>query len=291
MLLWIQKIGIIAIFFLITLPVVGNQETIGGPKEGKTISADGVEIVYTSQGSGETAIIFIHGGFADRSFWANQMKPFSEKYRVITLDLAGHGDSGKNRVKWNLFAFAQDVRAVIEKENINRAVLVGNSLGGPVALETALLLPGKVVCIVAVDTFQDFSARPPAGYYQKIAAAFRSDFTGAMRQMVRSLFHTDADPALYAQVEKKMLNNSGEMTAALMDSFETYDTAESAKKAPQPIRCINGDLYPTQVEKNRAIHPDFNAVIIPHSGHYPMLEQPELFNRRLAQILESLPLK
>lgn len=287
MLVLIKKLGIIAMFFLIALPVVGDQDNAGAPRIGKTVSADGVEIAYMSQGRGETAIIFIHGGFADRSFWSNQVGPFSAKYRVIALDLAGHGESGKNRQKWNLPAFAQDVRAVMEKENIRRAVLVGNSLAGPVALETTLLLPEKIIGIVAVDTFQDFAAQPPAGYFQKIAESFRSDFNKTMQQLVRSLFHSDVDPKLYAQIEAKMLKSSPEMAASLMASFESYDEAAAAKKVTQPIRCINGDLYPTQIEKNRSVHPDFDAVIIPHTGHFPMLEQPELFNRRLTEILAS----
>jgi pimeloyl-ACP methyl ester carboxylesterase len=62
----------------------------------KTLSADKVEIVNTIQGSGETAVIFIHGGFANRSFWSNQIKPLAIKCRVITLDLAGNGESGIN---------------------------------------------------------------------------------------------------------------------------------------------------------------------------------------------------
>jgi pimeloyl-ACP methyl ester carboxylesterase len=70
-----------------------------------------------------------------------------------------------------------------------------------------------------------------------------------------------------------------------MEFFATYDLVEAAKQVPHPIRCINGDLYPTLVEKNREIHPDFNAVILPHTGHYPMLEKPELFNRHLEKIL------
>ncbi|HLP57414.1 MAG TPA: alpha/beta hydrolase [Candidatus Deferrimicrobium sp.] len=286
MFVWIMKANIIILFFLIALPVVGNQDT-GAPRIGKAVSADGVEIAYTSQGSGETTIIFIHGGFADRSFWSNQVGPFSEKYRVIALDLAGHGESGKNRQKWNLPAFAQDVRAVMEKENTRRAILVGNSLGGPVALETTLLLPEKIIGIVAVDTFQDFAEQPPAGHFQKIAESFRSDFNKTMQQLVRSLFHNNVDPKLYAQIETKMLKISPEMAAELLASFETYDEAAAARKVTQPIRCINGDLFPTQVEKNRNIHPDFNAVIIPHTGHFPMLEQPELFNRRLTEILET----
>ncbi|NIM13378.1 MAG: alpha/beta fold hydrolase [Candidatus Aminicenantes bacterium] len=284
---WISKLGIITVFFFIALQAGGKQDPVEVPRVGKTVSADKVEIVYTIQGSGETAVIFIHGGFADRSFWSNQVKPFAEKYRVIALDLAGHGESGKNRKKWNLPAFAEDVRAVMEKEKIQRAVLVGNSLGGPVALETARLLADRVVGIVAVDTFQVFM-NPPASYFQQQAKAFRSDSAGTMRKMVRALFHTDVDPSLHAQVEKKMLKGSTEMAAEFMESFATYDLVESVKKVPHPIHCINGDLIPTQVEKNRLLHPDFNAVILPHTGHYPMLERPELFNRHLEKILSEL---
>lgn len=283
----ILRLGVIIVFILITLQVGGKQEPVEVPSVAKTLSADKVEIVYTSQGRGETAVIFIHGGFADRSFWINQMKPFAAKYHVIALDLAGHGESGKNREKWDIFGFARDVRAVMEKENISRAVLVGNSLGGPVALETARLVPDKVLGIVAVDTFQIFM-NPPADYFQQQARAFRSDPAGTMRKMVSQLFHKDVDPALYAQVEKKMLKNTTlKMAADLMEFFPTYDLVEAARKVPHPIRCINGDLIPTRVEKNREFHPDFNAVILPHTGHYPMLEKPELFNRHLEKILSE----
>jgi len=284
----ILRLGIIIVFFLITLQAGGKQDPVEVPSVGTALSADKVEIVYTNQGSGETAVIFIHGGFADRSFWTNQVKPFAAKYHVIAPDLAGHGESGQNREKWDIFGFARDVRAVMEKENISRAVLVGNSLGGPVALETARLVPDKVLAIVAVDTFQVF-LNPPPGYFQQQARAFRSDSTGTMRKMVRQLFHKDVDPALYAQLEKKMLKNSIPiMAAGLMEFFATYDLVEAAKQVPHPIRCINGDLMTTQVEKNREIHPDFNAVILPHTGHYPMLEKPELFNRHLEKILSEI---
>ncbi len=139
-----------------------------------------------------------------------------------------------------------------------------------------------------MDTFHDLSRRAPVEYFKEQAQAFRSDFTGTMRKMIRSLFHTDADPALYAQVEKKMLNSSSQMAAELMESFATYDMFETVKKVPTPIRCINGDLYPIQLEKNRGIHPDYSAVILPHTGHYPMLERPELFNRHLEKILSEI---
>lgn len=278
------KLGIIA-FSVSTLQTGGEQNPAEALKVGKTRSADKVEILYVSQGSGDTAVIFIHGGFADRSFWKNQMKPFAAKYRVIALDLAGHGESGKNREKWNLTNFAEDVRAVMVKEKIQRAVLVGNSLGGPVALETARLVPDKVLGIVGVDTFQDVTVMPPPEHFRQQARAFRSDFTGSIKETVSSVFHKDADPELRAQVEKRMLKGSARVAAELMESFADYDLTGAAKKLTHPLRCINGDLYPTRVEKNRGVLPDFDAVILPKTGHFPMLEQPELFNSHLEKIL------
>jgi len=261
------------------------------PTKGATISFDGVEIVYSVQGKAEPALVFIHGGFADRSFWSDQMNYFAHHYRVIALDLAGHGESGKNRKSWNIASFAEDVSAVIKKEKINRAVLIGNSLGGPVALKTAHLVPETIAAIVAVDTLHDIGVQVPASYYRAQAEAFRKDFTGTMKKMVRSLFHPDTYPKLMARAEQRMLDNSPEMATALMESFAEFDMAELVKNINIPIRCINGDLYPTQVEKNRSIHADFDAVVLPNTGHYPMLENPGLFNQQLETVLKKLLIK
>ncbi len=257
--------------------------------KGTATSFDGVEIVYSIQGKAEPALVFIHGGLADRSFWFDQMKHFARYYRVIALDLAGHGESGKNRKDWSLASFAEDVNAVIKIEKIRKAVLIGNSLGGPVCLKAAHLISDAILAVVAVDTFQDISMRMPSSYYREQAEAFREDFTGTVKKMVRSLFHPDTNPQLMAQVERRMLDNSPEMIAALMESFADFNMAELLKNISIPIRCINGDLYTTQVEKNRGLYADFDAVILPNTGHYPMLENPELFNQHLESILKELP--
>jgi pimeloyl-ACP methyl ester carboxylesterase len=62
-----------------------------------TTSFDGVCIAYTVSGAADTAFVFVHGGLADRSFWDGQHAAFAERFHVIALDLAGHGESGQNR--------------------------------------------------------------------------------------------------------------------------------------------------------------------------------------------------
>jgi pimeloyl-ACP methyl ester carboxylesterase len=73
-----------------------------------------------------------------------------------------------------------------------------------------------------------------------------------------------------------------------MESLAGYDLGATFKHAGVPIRAINGDLWPTQVEANRALAADFDAVIMKGAGHYPMLERPEEFNRILIDVANEL---
>ncbi len=250
-------------------------------------SQDGVKIAYTSKGDKEPALIFVHGGLADRTFWSNQIEAFSSRYKVVALDLAGHGESGRNRSAWSLQAFGRDIRAVMDSESVNRAVLIGNSLGGPAAVEAALLTPERVIAIVAVDTFHMLDYRVDPAESKARAEAFRADFIGSTKQMLRMLFHPDADPVLVSGVEQRMISNADESLWRMFESFGDYDQGASVRRLRVPIRCLNGDVFPTNIEENRRTYPDFDALIFPHTGHYPMLECPDQFNRRLSGLVES----
>jgi pimeloyl-ACP methyl ester carboxylesterase len=257
--------------------------------ERKTCQApDGVTIVYSVRGTGEPALVFIHGGLADRTFWDGQIEFFSPRHKTIALDLAGHGESGANRKTWGLSEFGADVRAVADAEKVRQVILVGNSLGGPVAIEAALLLPGRALGVVGVDTFQDLGYEVTREEMKQRAEAFRRDYAGNLKQMVKVLFHADVDPALAAEAERRMSGTSPETAYAMFLGMGGYDTGVSARKLGVPLRAVNGDLYPTDIEAVRKVKPDFDAVVLPHTGHYPMLECPDIFNARLAEVIRGL---
>lgn len=257
-------------------------------EEGRVPSSDGVEVAYTAAGNGPTALVFIHGGLADRSFWAPQLTSLSGQFRVIALDLAGHGSSGRNREAWTIAAWARDVRAVVEKLQLRRAVLIGNSLGGPVALEAAALLRGRVIGAVGVDTLNDATVNPPPEVFHAQAAAFRKDFAAACRAMVDSLFHPGVHPDVHSWAEQRMCARPTDMAAQMMEGFVGYDMAGAFRGAGVPIRAINGDLWPTRIDRNRTVTPDFDAVVMKGCGHYPQLERPEEFNRNLLAVVRAL---
>ena len=280
-------IGVIAIAAA-AAPPPGQEEPLVKVEKKTCPAPDGVKIVYSAAGKGEPALVFIHGGLANRRFYDGQLRAFADRYRVIAVDLPGHGDSGANRKTWGLPEFGADVAAVCEAEKLNRIILIGNSLGGPVAIEAALLLPGKALGVIGVDTFQslDYSMTPEQA--RQRALAFRDDYAGATKEMVKSLFHKDADPELVADAERRMSKTSPEAAYQMFLSMGGYNQADSARKLTVPLRAVNGDLYPTDFRAVRKVKPDFDAVIMMHTGHYPMLERPEEFNRNLVEFIVRL---
>jgi pimeloyl-ACP methyl ester carboxylesterase len=257
--------------------------------ERKTCQApDGVTVVYSAAGAGEPALLFIHGGLAERSFYDAQLKAFAGRHRVVALDLPGHGESGSNRTKWGLPEFGADVKAVADAEKLRRLVIFGNSLGGPVAVEAAVLLPGRALGVVGVDTFQSLDYTITLEEVRGRAEAFRDDYAGSLKQMIKQLFHPDADPGLVADAERRMMGTPPAAAYAMFLGMAGYVPADAARRLTVPLRAINGDLYPTDVEGVRKINPDFDVKIMKHIGHYPMIENPEEFNRLAAEIVREL---
>jgi len=281
----------LALAFVCAVLVAGVFEADGADVriQRKTCPApDGVKIVYSAAGAGETALVFVHGGLADRSFYEGQLRAFAGRFRVIAPDLAGHGESGADRKKWGIPEFGADIKAVVTAEKLRRVILFGNSLGGPCAIEAALVLPGTVIGVVGIDTFQRLDYTITADEARRQAEAFRDDYAGNVKTMVKALFHADADPALVADAARRMMKTPPAAAYAIFLGMSGYDTAAAARRLSVPLRAINGDLYETDVRANRKIIADFDAVVMKHVGHYPMLEKPDEFNRNVAGIAEGL---
>lgn len=155
-------------------------------------------------------------------------------------------------------------------------------------MEAALLIPSKVLGVVGVDTFQSLTYSITAEEARKGADVFHDNFAGSLRQMVRQLFHKDADPTVVADAEQRMAHTSPEAARSMFLSLAGYRPSEAARRLAVPLRAVNGGLYPTDVESVRSIRPDFDVILMKHMGHYPMLEQPKEFDRLVGAVIDSL---
>lgn len=207
---------------------------------------------------------------------------------MISLDLAGHGESGHDRREWGIPQFGQDVAAVCDAECVTQAVLIGNSLGGPAAIEAALLMGTRALAVIGVDTFQDMGRIMDASQMRAAEEAWRRDFDGSLDQMLAVLLYPDTNPSLVQGLRQHMSRMQLETVCAMFRSFGGYDTGAAARKLSVPVRSINGDRFPTDLLEIRKTLANFDAVVLPHTGHFPMLECPQEFNRRLSEVLQGL---
>lgn len=172
--------------------------------------------------------------------------------------------------------------------HLKKVIFFGNSLGGPVALEAALRLPGQAIGVVGVDTFQSLDYRMTADQARERAEAIRRDYAGSMKEMVKALFHPDADPAIVADAERRMSQTSPQAACQMFLSMADYDPAAAARRLSVPLRAIDGDTYPTDVPGVRRVKPDFEVIVMKHMGHYPMLERPGEFDAHIASVVKAL---
>ena len=93
-------------------------------------AAAGLKIAYSVAGAGETTLVFVNGGTADRSFFDGQVAAFSGRYRIVTIDLAGHGESDTGRDPWTVERAGDDVARVVEAENLDGVILFGSHADG-----------------------------------------------------------------------------------------------------------------------------------------------------------------
>lgn len=255
-------------------------------------SADGVPISYQVQGSGEIALVFIHGWSCDSRYWKNQVGPLSAKYKVITLDLAGHGHSGMARKDYTVPAFGADVKAVVEAEKADKVILIGHSMGGSVMAEASLLLPGKVLALVAVDTLQNVAEAMKEEALQQMLAPLEKEFRSGAKAFVGCMFPPEADPAAKEWIIND-ISAAPEFVAmsAMRNYVETYRSGTVTKLFDQvtvPVYAINAPLWPTNVEANRQHLKVFELTTIEGCGHFPMLEKPDVFNGLLAQVVDKI---
>lgn len=270
-------------------PVAATQGPVEGTPQIVT-SADGVHIEYHVYGDGDPAVVLIHGWSCDGNYWKEQIAPLKAKYTTVVVDLAGHGASGANRTDWSMGNFGEDVAAVVRQIHNKKVVLVGHSMGAPVALEAARRIGDRVVGIIAVDSFKTIGQPPmPDAQIDKMLKPFRDNFIGHTREFVTSGFFTaDADPKFIQKVAYDMSLEPPQVAVGAMQSLLKMDIDAILPEIKAPIEAINSDLTPTDEARIKKTLPGFKLITVPKTGHFLMMEAADRFNPILMQEIDAL---
>jgi pimeloyl-ACP methyl ester carboxylesterase len=257
---------------------------------GTVAAADGTPIAYEVRGEGTPALVFVHCWACNRGFWREQVEPFAADHRVVTLDLPGHGDSGRGRAEWTLEAYAEDVVRVVDALGLERLVLVGHSMGGPVSLLAAARLPGRATGVLCVDTLHDADFQWPREAIEQWIASYDADYEAVMGGAIAAMVPSGGE--LQRWITTQALAADRAAMRALLPEFPRFDLGAALAAAQVPVRCVNaapaGEMtFATAIETNRR-YGDFDAVLMEGVGHYPHLERPDEFNRHLRELLPQV---
>lgn len=250
------------------------------------VSKDGVRIAYSVYGKGEPALVFVHGWCGNRAVWANQVPYFAKKYKVVVLDLAGHGVSGRQRQVYSQEAFGEDVAAVVNAEKDDKVILIGHSMSGTVILEANRLLKGKVVGLIAIDTLENFERFPVSSEeLEEYIGPMKADFVKGSRAFVSRMFTKNADPNLIKLVITNVSHANPAIALSAIEQYLTTPVIPLLSDVNVPLWCLNADLWPSFPEINSKYLQSYHLRVIPGLGHFLMVEDPGEFNKQLEDII------
>lgn len=259
----------------------------------------GLKWHYDLEGEG-APLLFIHGWGVDRRIWRQQTKYFSRFFKVLCIDLPGHGKSAWQ--KTSLQEMAKDIQHIFEQLGFQEVSIIGSSMGGLVALKIFDVCPEKIKSIVFVGSQPKFvmSDDYPFGLalerVRKLSDQVEKDYPVIINIFFRSLFtKSERKTRRYKWIQKfRRVDVFPEKEAMLayLHILENADLRHVLDKVTLPVQFINGtEDYICPVKsfdylKDRV--PDARFDCFEHCGHFPFLSKPHEFNEVLGQFLLSL---
>ena len=269
----------------------------GGVEAPRFARLNDLHIHYENYGSGPEALVFIHGWTCDLTFWRGQEPLYSDPTRrALLIDLPGHGLSDKPHRAYPIEFFARAVEAVMRDAQVERAVLIGHSLGGPIAYAFLRLFAEKAKALVLVDAFVSrHMAGPPdraatAAYFARIARSFRGPAGEKnFAQRVESCFTAQTPETLRAEIRAKMYATPKHVRIAALSSISSLRPAPANEIFDLPALAIQAADAHTQerFDLMRTIFTRMQLDKWEGAGHFLMMEDPARFNRELEQFLAS----
>jgi pimeloyl-ACP methyl ester carboxylesterase len=253
-----------------------------------TTSSDNIHISYEVHGNGTTALVFVHGWSCDRTYWKGQVAPFSRNYKVVAIDLPGHGESGFGRKHWTMEAFGEDVAAVVKALDLKKVIMIGHSMGSVVIAEAALHLRERVAGLVMVDQFKSLGPGMTREEVELLATRFRIHFADSVKAFIRRTFLPESDSLLVEWVATDM---SSAPPALALEAFE--NTLNYSRRMPQtlsrlklPVIAINDNRRPTDVPSMKQY--GVEVMVMSGVGHFLMMEDPGKFNEFLETAIKKI---
>lgn len=268
------------------------------PQTGSFVEIDGGRLYYETAGAGET-VVLCHAGFVDSGMWDDQWDALAGRYHVVRYDMRGYGQSDPVTEPVTRY---EELHRLLAHLGVERAHLVGCSLGGEVILDFALKYPEKAASLIVVSTVPggfEMQGEPPADLLAMMAAMQQGDLSLAAELQLR-LWIDGADR------QPEQVNPQVRQRAAAMNRIP-LERGTFAAPAAQPLnpaaaQRLGSIAVPTLIITGALDNPEIlraagvmaneiqgaEQVTIEGTAHMPNMEQPEAFNRAVLAFLKQI---
>lgn len=253
---------------------------------------NGARLYYEAMGKGH-AIVLVHGGLVDSRIWDEQMRPLSKRFRVVRYDIRGYG---RSPAPTDEYYPLEDLRALLDYLKIDRATLVGLSLGGIISADFALEHPARVERLVLVGSGLRGDKQPRN---EQTARAYQIGAREGPEKFFEAYLESDQlagirnRPKARAAMHAMMVENfkASEYIAKGWPQSPEPPTAERLARIKQPTLVVIGSLDSKNLQNiadtlSTKI-PNARKVVIGGASHHPPVETPREFNRVLLDYLKD----
>jgi len=259
----------------------------------KTITFKNSPVHYSDLGKG-TAIVFLHGFLENMSMWDFFAAEFSKKYRVITIDLLGHGQTEPVGYVQTMEDNADLVQTVLSGLNIRKTVLVGHSMGGYVALAFAELYPEMVKGIALVNSTSRADSEERKANRDRAIKAVKKDYTSFVRLAVGNLFSENNRDRLATEIENVKMEALKTPLQGIVASLEGMKIRKDREVllhfAPYPILLVLGKADPVmnyEESIDQVENTSVRLVTFP-DGHMSTIENRDALVVELTRFLKEI---
>lgn len=276
------------VLVLVGASVARAQKASTSTGESRSATLDGARIHYQNYGKGKEALVLVHGWTCNLDYWRDQVPDFAKRNRVVALDLPGHGQSDKPELAYTMDLFARAVDAVMRDAKVERAVLVGHSMGTPIVRQFYRKYPQKTLAIVIVDgglrPFGDKKMRD--GF---VAALRAPNYKEAGQQMFAGMAGPNLPAETQERIKTSFLSTPQHVLVSAMEGMMDESIYEPDKiNVPVLAILAKSPFWPPDTEEFfHGIAPNLDFQMWEGVAHFLMMEKPKQFNEAVIGFLNK----
>ena len=239
---------------------------------------DDVKLYYEDRGvKTQVPLIFLHGVLGSSEIWKPQVSYFKNQRRIIILDLRGHGQSDKPRGKYSITQFSDDLHALMKNLDVEKAIIIGHSLGGMVALRFTLDYQDMVDKLVLIDS----TAKPASSFGRRLLLSLSKSLMDISYRSFLKIYvsrYSDLEDLDLEEVVTRLLQTPKHITKSCFAAIAGFNVTSELAKIRVPTLIIHGGESSTPVVLAKYMNqhiPNAELIIIEGAGHASPKENPE----------------